>query len=507
LKKENKFTLHYTRFTKFKAPSFIEDLPMTSNFYSIIHKNLVDHQDKCFLKFLDREKASQHSGNEILKGVARVCQTLEKRNIKKGDKILVAVPFSFHFVCVFLGIMAYGAIPVLPPAVTGKINLLNIILQQNIKNVFFEHRKTILNFLLKVIRVKSITTNFEFEKPAFYEFQLVSGLQPAFISFSSGSTGRPTPVERGHQILLEQHLALKRSFPPLTEQKDFPLFPNILLHNLCLGITTVIPDIPELDIRKMQPEKIVKQMREEQIDSLTGNVFYFKKILAYLLTTGETIAHVKELGIGGSPVPEYLPHLLKKHFINANIYIIYGSTQAEPIAVRKIEDELVKPELGYFVGRLHPNIEMEIRDPKAFTKRTKTYLAGSISVRGKHVVPGTDSEWLETGDYGYLDENGELFLTGRSGNENIIQGFTHYQIEHTLTNLPGVEHAAAIAVNSAFKLYIEGSADLSEINISLKNHFPETIISSVEKIEVMPVDPRHHSKILYRNLCTPNLKM
>lgn len=480
---------------------------MTSNFYSIIHNNLIENPDKCFLKFSEGGNSSQHSGKEILSGVTRVCQTLEKRNIKNGDKILVAVPFSFRFVCVFLGLMAYGAIPVLPPAGTGKISLLNIILQQNIKNVFFEHRKTILNFLLKVIRVKSVTTNFEFEKKVFYEPHLVSDVQPAFISFSSGSTGRPTPVEKGHQILSEQHLALKRSFPPLPEQKDYPLFPNILLHNLCLGITTVIPDIPQLDVRKMQPEKIVKQMREEQIASLTGNVFYFKKILAYLLTTGEIIAHVKELGIGGSPVPEYLPHLLKKHFINANIYIIFGSTQAEPIAVRKIEDELVKPELGYFVGRLHPNIEMEIRDPKPFTKKTKTYLAGSIAVRGKHVVPETDSEWLETGDYGYLDENRELFLTGRSGNENMIQGFTHYQIEHALTNLPGVEHAAAIAVNSTFKLYIEGSADLSEINISLKKHFPENIISSVEKIEVMPVDPRHHSKILYRNLCTPNLKM
>ena len=479
---------------------------MTSNFYSTIYESLIGKPNQIFLKFPGEGKPSLHSGREILTGVAQVCHSLEKRKIKKGSKILVAVPFSFRFVCVFLGIMAYGAIPVLPPAGTSKTNLLSLILQHEIKSVFFAERKIISAILLKAIQVKSLTAIFDFEITTDFKPHMVPGTQAAFISFSSGSTGKPTAVLRDHQKLLEQHIALKTSFPPLPNQKDFPLFPNILLHNLCLGITTVIPDIPNFDVRNMQPEKLVKQMQVEQIDSLTGNVFYFKKILAYLQSSKETLPLVKELGIGGSPVPEYLPHLLKKHFVNANIYIIYGSTQAEPIAIRKIGKAQANPKLGYFVGTLHPGIELEIREPKTMNIEGKTISAGSIAVKGNHVVPEKNSEWLITGDYGYLDEIGNLYLTARAGNETLIRGFGHYQLEHTLVNLPGVEQAAAIAEASAFKIFVEGSANLSEIRISLKKQFPETIVGSVEKISEMPMDKRHHSKILYKKLCNPNLK-
>lgn len=479
---------------------------MTSNFYLTIHESLTGKPSQIFLKIPGKGKTKLHSGREILTGVGQVCHSLEKMNIKKGSKILVAVPFSFRFVCVFLGIMAYGAIPVLPPAGISKTNLISIILQQKIKNVFFTKRKMLLSVVLKIFRITAISTNFDLEKTTSYEPDLIPETQAAFISFSSGSTGKPSPVLRGHKILVEQHLALKKSFPPLKNQKDFPLFPNILLHNLCLGITTVIPDIPNFDVGKMQPEKIVKQIQVEQIDSLTGNVYYFKKILTYLKTSNETLPNVMELGIGGSPVPEYLPHLLKKHFINANIYIIYGSTQAEPITVRKIGIKQANPILGYFVGTLHSGLELEIREPKLISMEGKNFSAGSIAVRGNHVIPENDSEWLVTGDYGYLDEKGGLYLTARAGNENLVQGFSHYQLEHTLLNLPGVEQAAAIAEDSVFKIFVEGSGDLSEIRISLKNHFPEIIVGSVEKIAKMPMDRRHHSKILYKNLCTPNLK-
>lgn len=480
---------------------------MTSNFYSNIHEKLIKSPGKIFLKFPEAgKKANQYSGRDILTGVAQVCHSLEGKKIKKESRILVAVPFSFRFVCIFLGIMAYGSIPVLPPPKISKINLPFLLLQQNIKNIFLAERNVFSAFLLILFRIRAVTTKFELEKTPFFEPVLVPETQTAFISFSSGSTRKPTPVKRSHQILLEQHWALKRSFPPLPDHKDFPLFPNILLHNLCLGTTTIIPDIPGLYVLQTQPKRLVEQMRMEKVDSLTGNVFYFKKILSYLEISQETLPNIKELGVGGSPVPENLPHLLKKFFVNANIYIIYGSTQAEPIAVRKVEGEQAKPELGYYVGTPHPTIELEIRNSKPITVKENSFMAGAIAVRGKHVVPEKDSDWLITGDFGYLTEKGELYLTGRIGNEHIIEGFSHYQLEHTLLNLPRVRQAAAIAEDGVFKIYFEGEADLSEIRISLKKHFPESILGSVEGIEKMPMDSRHHSKVLYKKLCTPNLK-
>lgn len=472
---------------------------MTSNFYSAIYKNLSKNLDRVFLKWPSGKETVQYTGHEILKAISIVCRLLENKKVKKGDKVLVALPFSFDLVYSLLGSMSYGVITVLPPASAKRSDMLKLILRQKIKAAFLKDPGLLLRLFFKILRIKILPPNSGIKTISHYEPQLVSGDQAALISHSSGSTGKPKAVVRTHQVLMAQHQALKKSFPPLPDQRDLPLFPNILLHNLSLGITTVIPDIPGLDVRQIQPELLVTQMQKEKVDSLTGNVFYFNQLLSYLQQHKITLSGIKELGIGGSPVPEYLPHQLKKHFINANIYIIYGSTQAEPIAVRKVEEQK-DPALGYFVGKVHPDIELQIRNPEKLTAGTKSFPAGLIEVKGNHVIHQNGSEWLETGDYGYLNVQGELYLTGRAGNEGLVKGYSHYQLEHVLMHLHGILQAAAIIQEHAFKIYLQGTIKLREVRISLSKYFPESIISSIKIVEKMPLDNRHYSKVLYKDL-------
>jgi acyl-CoA synthetase (AMP-forming)/AMP-acid ligase II len=255
----------------------------------------------------------------------------------------------------------------------------------------------------------------------------------------------------------------------------------------------------------LESKKVLNQINEENVDRLTGNVFYFKKLLGHLQHSGNILPGVKEIGIGGSPVPEYLPQLLKNYFVNATIHIIYGSTQAEPIAVRTVR-ELKDPTFGYFVGVIHPDIEIRIDSSQKVNAGKYKYPAGLIYVKGAHVVLEKDQEWLNTGDYGYLDGNNELYLTGRQGNETLVEGYGHYQIENILNNIPQINQVAAIANKATFDIFYEGKVEPKVIRENLKM-FPGSIINLIKPIKEMPLDNRHHSKILYQNLCTPNLKM
>lgn len=478
---------------------------MDSNFYSAIHNNLSKNPDKIFLKWPDQEQTFYHiSGQVILKGVLSVYSSLKHKKINEGDKVVIGITFSPEFVFAVLGAMAYGAIPVLPPAGATRLSLFKFLFREKIKEIYTDiPRGTSLflaSFGIKTIRPVSCN-----KKVSNIQIREVSQNLPALISFSSGSTGQPKAVYRTHKILKAQHLALKKSFPPGPDQQDFPLFPNILLHNLALGITTVIPDIPKFDVRRLDPEKVLTQIENEKVDSLTGNVFYFKKLLDYLEQNASLFPYVKELGIGGSPVPEYLPHLLKKYFINANVFVIYGSTQAEPIAIRKVEEQK-DPALGYFVGAIHPDISFRITSSEKTKMGSKFYSVGHIEVNGIHVVLKKDQEWLETGDYGYLDDNRDLYLTGRKGNETLVQGYGHYQIENLLTTLTPIKQVAAIVNKDTFDIYYEGEVDPAKIRKILEV-FPGSIINSIQPIEKIPVDNRHLSKILYQKLCTQNSKM
>lgn len=109
------------------------------------------------------------------------------------------------------------------------------------------------------------------------------------------------------------------------------------------------------------------------------------------------------------------------------------------------------------VGRPLPQVDIEIRDGDggALPRGTE----GEICIRGPKVTAGYWNapeksaacffgDWLRTGDIGYLDDDGFLFLTDRkkdmiiSGGENIASS----EIERILLELPQVKDAAAIAV-------------------------------------------------------------
>ncbi len=476
---------------------------MTSNFYSGIQRNLLAYPEKVFIKWPVDSKNKEYTGAELLEGISLFGQSLAKHKIEPGEKVLIAIPFSYKMVCALLGVMAIGAIPVLPPAASTKQDLIRLIRQQKITAIALQDPSLSQKILFRILRVKIISA-VSAQKYFVPEPQFVPEDQAALISFSSGTTGRPKAVLRTHKILQAQHQALRQSFPTSPDQQDFPLFPNVLLHNLSLGITTIIPNIPRFDLQQLEPSKIIEQLLKEEIDSLTGNVYYFKKLKSYLAEKNILLPGVRDLGIGGSPVPEFLAHQLKKHFVNANIHIIYGSTQAEPIAVRNISGDPKDPSLGFCIGKVHPDLELRIKAGNKILDPDTPFNSGSIEVKGAHVV--SENEWLVTGDFGYLNEEGELYLTGRAGNEKSIQGISHYQLEHVLLHIPGVEHAAAIVEGAGFKIIFQGKAASKELEILLKTKFPTIVISAIQQIDKMPLDNRHHSKILYKDLCIQNSK-
>ena len=99
-----------------------------------------------------------------------------------------------------------------------------------------------------------------------------------------------------------------------------------------------------------------------------------------------------------------------------------------------------------------------------------------------------------------MDAENTLYLTGRKGNEQLHCGVQHYQVEHVLLHQKGVARAAALSTAGGFDIFIEGAAKEADIRQALQEYFPARIIQQVLYRESLPVDARHHSKILYSNL-------
>ncbi|QOZ32961.1 AMP-binding protein [Bradyrhizobium sp. CCBAU 53421] len=158
---------------------------------------------------------------------------------------------------------------------------------------------------------------------------------------------------------------------------------------------------------------------------------------------------------GGEKTPENRIRAFSDYFKNARYIDAYGLTEScggdtFMDAGREIE------KIGS-TGRAIAHVEIEIRDDAG--KRLPAGQNGEICLRGPKVTQGywKDPEktasaffgdWFRTGDVGYLDEDGFLYLTDRkkdmiiSGGENIASS----EVERVIYEIPGVREVAVIGL-------------------------------------------------------------
>ena len=428
--------------------------------------------------------------------VNEIRQQLLAQKIRSGDICLLAIPTSPHAIVAILALMAEGAIPMLPPADMTLKQGRKIRRQHQIQAIITnQHPSLRVRLLGLFFRIRLINATAQATRSAVSQPIEVAGPPVALITFSSGSTGQPKAIERSHDVLIAQHRAILRVFPKRATPLDFPLFPNVLLHNLATGIGTVMPHIPDFRLDQLVPKEIITQIQQEGVRTLTGNVFYFTRLLDHAASQSIELSQVEAVGVGGSPVPELLLERVQKLFRSAKIYVIYGSSEAEPIAVREFT-EPKDPLLGYAVGPIHPGLEWKLASGSPLAPEDGR---GELLVKGPHVVVPAGEEWFATGDIGYVRDR-ELFLTARRGNEAVIGGKQHYQLEHYLQHQKGIEKAAALANERFFDIIFEGTLAEAAVRAALNQVIAPDCINTIRRVETLPMDRRHYSKILYREL-------
>jgi acyl-CoA synthetase (AMP-forming)/AMP-acid ligase II len=172
------------------------------------------------------------------------------------------------------------------------------------------------------------------------------------------------------------------------------------------------------------------------------------------------VGNVRVLPYAGSAIRPDRAATARAYFGEA-MQQVYGASEAQlPIATLRPEDhvdtvnERGLPRLAS-AGRVTPRVEVEIVDEHRRPVPAGT--AGEIRTRGEHVSAGYwrrpeetaetfAGGWAHTGDVGYLDEHGYLFLLDRRKDMIITGGFNVYprEIENVVSALPGVREVAVV---------------------------------------------------------------
>lgn len=169
------------------------------------------------------------------------------------------------------------------------------------------------------------------------------------------------------------------------------------------------------------------------------------------------LSSLKYVLIGGSKVPFHLKTAFSQHIPGGNLICCYGTSESSGIISMDYPPTMSKDT----VGRLLPRCSIKIIDENGQRCEIKT--EGEICIKTVHKFlgyygnqPATDEVlevdgFVKTGDFGYFDEDNDLFVTGRKKDQLKYSNFpiSPSEIDDHLTKTAVIEAACVIGIPDA----------------------------------------------------------
>ncbi len=244
---------------------------------------------------------------------------------------------------------------------------------------------------------------------------------------SSGSTGAPKPIGLTYGNFLWSAMGGAYNIGVDPADRWLCCVPlshiaglSIVMRSAIYGTTAVVHD--GFDV-----ERVARSLGEDRITVVS----LVTTMLSRLLDAGADLAGPRAILVGGGPVPEaMLSEALDR---GATVVQTYGLTETCS-QVTTLAPEDARRKVGS-AGRPLLTSHVRIRD-------------GEILIQGPTVAPGRydESGWLHTGDLGYIDEEGFLYVRDRiddmivTGGENVVPS----EVEEVLLRHPAVADAAVV---------------------------------------------------------------
>lgn len=313
--------------------------------------------------------------------------------------------------------------------------------------------------------------------PALDEREPMGEERDALLTFTTGSTGNSKAIGRSLRQLEIQQDILVRELGLKAGRMTMPGLPAFILSFLAAGCTVVLPEIPGGRLEKVPYRKLLEQMQRHAVDLLLASPYFCRRLAREAQRRSITLPALWDLYTGGGPMTPRTVQILRESFPGARITAIYGSSEAEPIAGIEGNGILSRrgktaAGAGLPAGRPIPEVEVLILKPNGaeldFRRQDGSVwtqdpgVIGEITVRGPHVnthypldpeaqagrkIPDREGTWHRTGDAGYLDEDGLLWLCGPVSQSVQWKGRTIYPgaVEAALEERGAVRECALVS--------------------------------------------------------------
>ncbi len=282
----------------------------------------------------------------------------------------------------------------------------------------------------------------------------------ALLIFTGGTTGEPKAVEHRHRSLLVSVLQHMSAWPVQEGGERF-LSVAPIFHIWGLAYATFVPLYSGgtlVIVPKYDPEEVLATLEAERISIFGGGPApVYMGLIQHPRFRETNWSSLKYCLSGGAPCPE---ELHREWFRQTGCALLegWGMSEAAPLCLNRPgtpEQGVVRKLLS--VGRPVVGTEVQIVDLDTGVAVQPAGQPGEVRVRGPQLMVGYRGRaeatrsalrdgWLYTGDIGYLDEDGYLFLVDRKKDMIIVGGYNVYprQVDEVLFSHPAIAEVACV---------------------------------------------------------------
>ena len=444
---------------------------------------------------------ADYKNTDILSKVSALVHFLREKEIKSGDRIAFVAKNSSEFIelmyassileVVMVPInfrLAYEEVKFIIKDSSSKI----IIFGEEFKELVekLKSDKTDLQLFLEISELGKLLRSKSLAELNVALSSNKATKTPLFQMYTSGTTGNPKGAlisQKGIMSLVVNGMNNLGPFDPnAVNLVCMPLFHIAGSAWLFFGLASGCKNILLVDIN---PEKILDIIENFNVSTTLMVPAVIQMVVVAAEKNNKILKNVKNIVFGASPMAIDTLMRAQKIFPNSNFTHVYGMTETTGMFMSLDPSELKANRRLESCGKCFSNSEIKIVD--AHNNEVPTKTIGEIICRTDQIMDGyfnreeANNEaikdgWFYTGDAGYLDEEGYLFIRDRikdliiTGGENVYPA----EVENALMMQPSIIDCAVIGVSDrkwgeavlALVLVKDNNFSENEVRTSLRSH-------------------------------------
>lgn len=401
------------------------------------------------------DRGRKYTSTEILSIVSEIGRKLLNQGVDMGDRVLIYLENTPEYLFSLLAIWRIGAVAI----PTNRIYTLNEI------QYFIEDSDARLIITDKHLDGVDIAQYIIPNMDDYHDAEVLEAANTTWddlcqLQYTSGTTGKPKGAMLTHGNWFS---AIQNECDVLKMTHDNVLF--CIYPMAHVGISWAIASLRAgaLTITKNNYtfEEYLDIIYENRVTNATGMPPVIHSIIENPDLVTNKLYSVKSIVSGGGPLHKDLWRKFYKKY-GISVLNAYGSSETIVVGTGTI----IRPEDYAFADRFesvgHPVCftEIKIVDPEDSNIKLDKNTNGEIALRGPSIAQGywkqetktrntfTSTGWFLTGDIGYLDDDGRLFITDRKKDMIIMSGWKIYptEVEEELIKHPAVSQIAVFSL-------------------------------------------------------------